>query len=1366
MYRYLSSLVGVGVVLAIPVMVFAKGGGVPNTSMAVGPLVFIAIAAWGIFKCFKISKRKTTNAKCAVALGLSLTGYLVVSFAGLLKPFGAYSPIIVAIGLFLSVVLFIVSFVLAIIGLVEYKQGFTQGHKQAVWAIVINSLFIVLVMCGVIMGVAKHVDGQKSKYVKKETVGDIVDADLNFKVGVPDKPYIQLKPKVLNPYATAAFMRTKPQLYYMLIAERGGVDMEMTTEDLLEVSQASLKSNAEDLDIGKPEVVRINGLDGLQYRSDAVVGGKKLSYVHWVSSVNGYLYQQVAFAERKNNEILISESKELFANFQQIEPDKVCYSVGADPFGRYESKQFGYALDLRNASWTKWPKLKEKLPGADTGGLTGTEVAAFAISAIPLAQDTPGHEAVIGGFLHSLGIDRKEDHFQLISDKTQAGHTDFLFKHAKTEDNTKIAYQIKITIYDDRAYMLAVWSDKDIAEVEGFYEQVEPSLVYSIPNRSNHNRELDGQGKLAAADIINRIGIWFEKNKNDQKASEYFSAAVAYDPTDGIFWDNLMSSMNELKEHEKAVVFVEKYKDTIKLKDATRSWYAWHLLKSGKKPEALEVYQSLFASGFDSEEDFKYYVNLLAELGTHEQIDPAYERFLKEEKNIELRLHQADVWYREKQYPKALAVLDKMDPKLSKVMLEKIYNYREMNRHKEILTICDQLIGSNQSLGDAYYHKGRAEYELKWYAKSKHSFEKSLIKYPNNQNIKDYLKELSGILGQGDNSAIKKKIKPVELPNKLKAYLDGTVDPAYIKGEGAYYLRHVLGYQQDKKGLIKYTMRRKVHIVNSVGANNFSTFTIDFNPLYEQLYVNSLVVRSPEGDVIAQGDVNNYYIVDLYDSDEKSHMQTLNMPIPQLIPGCTFEIVATKILGNYDAFPFRKNILASSYPIVSGMVYLLCATEDVHMKVANGAQLEMSEGVKLAYIHSPRKYRREPKQLNYNYELPLAYMCGKGATWQTQGEEYLDKIKKQMVITDDVKKLARRLTKGIDQKDHKVEKLYGYLQANYKYMGIEFGSRGQIPYEASKTVQNRYGDCKDHAVLFHHLLESVGVENYLALVNSSHAIQEDMPSRDQFNHLINYIPGDNSRFWDATDKYCSTSLITPTDLSGFQALVLEPDNVRFIRIPEYKTDDALIHVDRTYHIEGRTLFVKETLQLQGYFAGFMRNFLKRKNMDAQQAWGQSTIQSYYPSGKLETFRVDGLADNNEPIKLEFEYSVLRKVHSIKEGLIVNTGGIWEPYYLFSEDVKNRQTKFEVDFPFRFTSNNTFEIPDGFAIKALPKTFSPRPTAFGVLETTSDKTEKRVQFQVRLEAKKGIFPKDQYREYFNFNQKCIETASPNLVFTEL
>ena len=55
---------------------------------------------------------------------------------------------------------------------------------------------------------------------------------------------------------------------------------------------------------------------------------------------------------------------------------------------------------------------------------------------------------------------------------------------------------------------------------------------------------------------------------------------------------------------------------------------------------------------------------------------------------------------------------------------------------------------------------------------------------------------------------------------------------------------------------------------------------------------------------------------------------------------------------------------------------------------------------------------------------------------------------------------------------------------NFTYKAIEFGSRGRVPNFTMEIVGNRYGDCKDHSLLFYQLLRAIDEPAELVLVST------------------------------------------------------------------------------------------------------------------------------------------------------------------------------------------------------------------------------------------------------------------------------------------
>ncbi|MEJ2500655.1 MAG: DUF3857 domain-containing protein, partial [Campylobacterales bacterium] len=118
--------------------------------------------------------------------------------------------------------------------------------------------------------------------------------------------------------------------------------------------------------------------------------------------------------------------------------------------------------------------------------------------------------------------------------------------------------------------------------------------------------------------------------------------------------------------------------------------------------------------------------------------------------------------------------------------------------------------------------------------------------------------------------------------------------------------------------------------------------------------------------------------------------------------------------------------------------------------------------------------------------------------------------------------IAKTIEQSAGTPEAKVSAALNYVQSNIRYLGIEMGTGSHAPSSAQETLQRRYGDCKDKAVLFISLLKALGIRAYPALVNTEikQHIAELPPMMDAFNHVIVKTVLDGKIYWlDPTRSY-------------------------------------------------------------------------------------------------------------------------------------------------------------------------------------------------------------------------------------------------------
>jgi len=120
-----------------------------------GKIIVIAGAAAGALKCYAISRRPTTNAKCVLSLMFLLLAW---SFCRLLASLRDTLPVSppwqFGTGL-LAFSLVITAMVLGILGLVEFAQKrdvYIQGRAQAIWSLIFCAFFLSAFALGLLKG--------------------------------------------------------------------------------------------------------------------------------------------------------------------------------------------------------------------------------------------------------------------------------------------------------------------------------------------------------------------------------------------------------------------------------------------------------------------------------------------------------------------------------------------------------------------------------------------------------------------------------------------------------------------------------------------------------------------------------------------------------------------------------------------------------------------------------------------------------------------------------------------------------------------------------------------------------------------------------------------------------------------------------------------------------------------------------------------------------------------------------------------------------------------------------------------------------------------------------------------------------------
>jgi tetratricopeptide (TPR) repeat protein len=162
-------------------------------------------------------------------------------------------------------------------------------------------------------------------------------------------------------------------------------------------------------------------------------------------------------------------------------------------------------------------------------------------------------------------------------------------------------------------------------------------------------------------------------------------------------------------------------------------------------------------------------------------------------------------------------------------------------------------------------------------------------------------------------------------------------------------------------------------------------------------------------------------------------------------------------------------------------------------------------------------------------------------TWLSWEQALLEGVFRD---SPELEQVARTLGEGAPDAEERLRRVHTYVMEEIRYQqDYETFIAGVKPHPAPMTLERRYGDCKDKAVLFIELARKLGVEAHFALVRTRDAgpVEREVPMQ-QFNHAIVYVPeqpGAGARFFDPTAELLDVDSMRTDDV-GTRALVFDP----------------------------------------------------------------------------------------------------------------------------------------------------------------------------------------------------------------------------------
>lgn len=1317
-------------------------------------LLFLALLARQALRL----KEPGRNRKAGWSALLAYGGIAVIQVSVALQRFSGGSPLVKVVPLVLCLAVFVVAMVLGVQALLEVgaqrRAGAVCEARGARAGVGLSALAVVGMGVALfsVLGAGGSVPTANPASARAPAIRD---ERLNFTFEPPEG-WAPLDAKKLNPLASGVWIEPTRQIYFMIIAEEG---VESDSEGAARTVEANLAAGTEKATVLERGPHVVGGLAGVRIASRGRKGAAELAFVHWVYGNNGYVYQLMTWAVVGQAEAVAHDAELLAGRFRILDPQRRPFSPPPPPERRwsFRSPAWRYRVELDRKSFSEWKGLKEEWPAADFGARCG-DSCAIAVFALRLPSDPPSIDATARALFDMVHLKFPGEGYEGRRAVRVSPAEGFEVTHADRRKGEGWDWRLRVVSDGPRAWLVAGFSRGGAADLAALRDAgIEAVTFEAAPPEEQPPAPSTPKERHRQARALNEIGLHEYDLELFAQAATRFAQSSRLEPEDRVLLKNAADA------HAKAGLFAE----GLALVDAGRSRFrgdvalgaARALLAShaGREAEALQEYAALFGRGLGEEEHLERYAELLEGAGRRAEAIAAVASFRRRHDERDALLLQVALLERAGN-PRAGSELlrgafaRKADP---------VVGYRwvagmlDGGRKAEALREAVALVKRYPGNGAMYRLRGRCELALGRFAESKGSFERALEHDPTDSSSREHLDHVSAAMGEGQNSLLKEAIEEVAVPPGL---LGAAPTGAPPDGFGAWYSERLVAYAFRKGKELRRTDLWRGRAVDAAGVERLGTFDLSFDPLSEQIFVNRVVVRDARGHEIARGKPGDWYVSDQATGSLGTTRRNLHVQVNGLRPGYDVEVVVTRRAGSPpDRMEFVEESLAATLPRLRSALVVTGEVDGVASFASPGVEIRRLKGAVAFVASGPWVFRAEPMRQDHQEWLPTVWIGPTGSSWVSEAQGYEAEIAGTDRPEKAVEVVAAAEAAGRTTPEARLFALARWVQRGITYRAIEFGRRAHVPHPLAEIVRSRFGDCKDHALLLKRLLEAQGVPARLALIRAGGPVRPELPSVDQFDHMIVYVPGvGGGTFLDATDKGAPPGPPPPA-LCGKQALVLDGPRSRLVALPEAPSGG--IETERQVTVGEGELDVREKVRLTGPPAAGMRSFLAGTDPSSRVEALQSFLARDANGLRVTSLRIDALDEVEKPLTLEVRYLLRGRGRALGGEQALPTPAVWERAYLDAEPVPRRESPFEVS-ALNVKSVVELRPATGQRFASVPEP-SPGKGSFARWERSAHRDGTGLRLEASLSRKAGRFPAQRWGEFVEEMAKAIATVEAPL-----
>ena len=593
-------------------------------------------------------------------------------------------------------------------------------------------------------------------------------------------------------------------------------------------------------------------------------------------------------------------------------------------------------------------------------------------------------------------------------------------------------------------------------------------------------------------------------------------------------------------------------------------------------------------------------------------------------------------------------------------------------------------------------------------------------------------------------------------------------------------VRGFLRYENDGTGTLERKVR--VRVQSSLGVEKLGQLVLDYNSANERLDVVSVRVIKPDGKIIVTGpdSVQDLSAPVAIQAPMYSDARQKHVTVSGLSAGDILEYDSLNTLEK----PLTPGQFWQSWKFINDAP---CLDEQVHLNVPANRQIKIKSPPDVTpsdRIDGDRKIYTWKTTTEHAAEAPLPPLMDpkrhfdpeallKGPqpkpsrnillssfeNWQQVGSWYSGLERDRRAPNAELKTQADEITKDAKTDLDKVQALYEYVTRNIRYVSLSFGMGRYQPHAAAEVLNNRYGDCKDKATLLDALLEAEGIHSSTALINSTYAIDRDVPTPFQFDHAITFVSVGGKDTWlDSTAQVAPFEYLFP-QLRGKEALVVFPQQPAELKETPEKLQLAKYYgLEVTGSIKEKKLDLQLAFETRGDFEVLFRAGLVAMPASQFSQFVSAGARQADPNTDtaITDFKAGDPFDTSKPFRMELHMTMSRNEPAINNTSSRPTFSASDVDDIVSKVLPNAPSAKEplsLSGPERFVFKVKVDLPE----KKSVTTFQPVHVKKDFAEFTANGSmdANTLSGDVDLNILASQIPADQIAQYTEFRTQVID-----------